>query len=58
VEKMSFSLKTSKQNTVSRLDVQSEVSQRTYGPEPKCTIESVTRNFIFTSLPIALISLF
>jgi hypothetical protein len=34
--------------TVLRLDVRPEVSQRTYGPEPRRTVQSVTGNFIFT----------
>jgi hypothetical protein len=53
VEKIRFFLKTSK-----LADVWSKVSQRTYGPEPKSTIQSLTRNFIFTSCPVALVSLF
>jgi hypothetical protein len=52
VEKMRFLLENLK------ADVRSEVLQRTYGPEPGRTIQSVTRNFIFTSCPVALISLF
>ena len=38
-------------------DVRSEVSQRTYSPEPECMVQSVTREFIFTSRPIASIFL-
>ena len=44
--------------TVLRPDVQFDVSQRTYNPEPKHKVQSVTENFIFTSLPIAPVSLF
>jgi hypothetical protein len=40
------------------MDVQSEVSQQTYDLEPGCTVHSVTGNFIFTSRPIAPVSLF
>jgi hypothetical protein len=34
--------------------VRPEVSQQTYSPEPGRTVQSVTRNFIFTSRPITL----
>jgi hypothetical protein len=51
VEKMKFSLKTSNQT------YGLEVSQRTYGLEPGCMVQSMTGNFIFTSCPIAPISL-
>jgi hypothetical protein len=39
-------------------DVQSEVSQQTYGPEPGHMVQSVIRNFIFTNRLIAHVSLF
>jgi hypothetical protein len=58
VEKM----RTSEENEVLlenlKADVRFEVSQRTYSLEPRRTIQSVTRNFIFTSCPIAPVSLF
>jgi hypothetical protein len=41
-----------------KADVRSEVSQRTYDLEPGHTVQSVARNFIFTSRPIAPIFLF
>jgi hypothetical protein len=40
------------------VDIRTEVSQQTYGLELGCTIQSVTRNFIFTSRPIAPVFLF
>jgi hypothetical protein len=39
-------------------DVRSEVLQQTYGPELGRTIQNVTGNSIFTSCPIAHLSLF
>jgi hypothetical protein len=44
--------------TVSRPNVRSEVSQWMYGPKLGCKVQSMTGNFIFTSRPIALVSLF
>jgi hypothetical protein len=38
------------------VDVRSR--ERTYGLEPERTVQSVIGNFIFTSRPIALVSLF
>jgi hypothetical protein len=35
------------------VDLWSEVSQQTYGPEPGHTVQSVTGDFIFTNYPIA-----
>jgi hypothetical protein len=43
---------------VSRPDVQFEVSQQTYNLEPGCMVQSMIGNFIFTSHPIAFVSLF
>ena len=35
-----------------------KISKRTYGLKPGCTVQSVIENFIFTSRPIAHVSLF
>jgi hypothetical protein len=58
VEKMRFSPKTSERSMVSRLNVRSKVSQWTYGTDPGHMVQSVTRNFIFTSRLIAHVFLF
>ena len=38
---------------VSKLNIWSEVSQRTYSPEPRRMVQSVIGDFIFTSRPLA-----
>jgi hypothetical protein len=40
------------------VDIRAKVSQRTHDLELGCTVQSVTRNFIFTSRHVAPVSLF